>query len=278
VVATLSYVYCLVRNGRRPVVRAVKEGMPGGSGLRTLEVADGVWAIVETVPQADYKEAALAEGLRNLDWVGERALAHERVIERFLSAAALLPMQLFTLFKSDDRVAEFIAADRRRIDGVLRRVEGKVEWGLRLTWDEKAARDKVEKKHHATRSKGRVTNPAGRGGVAYLARKRDILDVNRAQLAAARVDAARVYAVVSRDASDATRRTDMEGVASGSRLLLDAAFLVPAARATAFRAAVRRHTAALRGSGIIVSLTGPWPAYNFISTASARGGAVIQSS
>ena len=31
-----------------------------------------------------------------------------------------------------------------------------------------------------------------------------------------------------------------------------------------FQAAVRRHAGALEGAGISVSLTGPWPPYNFI--------------
>ena len=49
-----------------------------------------------------------------------------------------------------------------------------------------------------------------------------------------------------------------------SLLLLDAAFLVPAKQATAFRSAVTRNTKGLSRSGIAVSLTGPWPPYNFI--------------
>jgi hypothetical protein len=52
--------------------------------------------------------------------------------------------------------------------------------------------------------------------------------------------------------------------APGSRLLLDAAFLVPVRRAGAFRALQRKQARAFRTAGIVVSLTGPWPPYNFI--------------
>jgi hypothetical protein len=270
--ATLSYVFCLVRSARRPVVRGVPDGMPGGTDLRAIEVGDQLWAIVETVREADYGEAALALGLQNLDWVGERAMAHERVTERFLSATALLPMQLFTLFTSDDRVIEHVRADRRRIARILKRIDRKVEWGLRLTWDEKTAREKVERKHAGLPRRSRDSSAEARGakaeaakaGVAYLARKRDILDVNRAQLTDARAEAGRVYKAIAREATEALRRTSLERAAPGSRLLLDAAFLVPATKAAAFRAALRKHTRALSGSGVAVSLTGPWPPYNFI--------------
>ena len=232
-------------------MRVVSEGLPGGRGLRAIEAGGGLWAIVESVPGEEYGEAALARGLQNLDWVGPRAIAHERVIESFLSASALLPMQLFTLFTSDDRVVEHVRSDRARIARILRRIEKKVEWGLRLTWNEQAARDKAAKK------------PA-RSGTEFLARKRDVLDVSRKRLAEARTAAGRVYKAIERQAAASQRRTSLERAAPGSRLLLDAAFLVPAGKSGAFKSAVREQTRALRGSGIETSLTGPWPPYNFI--------------
>lgn len=249
--STLSYVFCLVRSTRGPTLRGIADAMPGGSDLRAIEVADDLWAIVQSVPESEYGEEALARGLQNLEWVGPRAIAHERVIESFLSASALLPMQLFTLFTSDARVIEHVRSDRARITRILKRIEKKVEWGLRLTWNEKAVREKAARKSVRT-------------GADFLARKRDILDVNRTRLAAARKTADRVYKAMGRQAAAAQRRTSLERAAPGSRLLLDAAFLVPAARSGAFKTAIRQHARDLRASGVEVSLTGPWPAYNFI--------------
>jgi hypothetical protein len=241
-------------------LRGIADAMPGGSDLRAIEVGDDLWAIVQSVRESEYGEEALARGLQNLDWVGPRAIAHERVIESFLSASALLPMQLFTLFTSDARVIEHVRSDRARITRILRRIEKKVEWGLRLTYaDPKGPRRPTAK---STRSGAGRSGP--RSGAAYLARKRDILDVNRTRLAAARKTADRVYKAMGRQAAAARRRTSLERAAPGSRLLLDAAFLVPAARSGAFKTAIRKHARDLRTSGVDVSLTGPWPAYNFI--------------
>jgi hypothetical protein len=249
--STLSYVFCLVRSARRPSLRAVSDGMPGGGDLRAIETGDDLWAIVQSVPGSQYGEEALARGLQNLDWVGPRAIAHERVIESFLSAPALLPMQLFTLFKEDARVVEHVRSDRARITRILKRVEKKVEWGVRLTWNEKGMRDKAATK-------------TARSGAEFLARKRDILDVNRTRLIAARKSADGLFKSMARQAAASQRRTSLERAAPGSRLLLDAAFLVPADKSRAFKSAVRQHAREMRGAGVEVSLTGPWPAYNFI--------------
>ena len=79
---------------------------------------------------------------------------------------------------------------------------------------------------------------------------------------------------MSREATEARRRQATEQATPGSRLLLDAAFLVPSRRANAFRGALRRRARSLSGSGLVVSLTGPWPPYNFVDPP-RRGAAAL---
>lgn len=261
--ASLTYVYCLVLGTRRPSIASKSSGVPGSREPRAVPAGDGLWLIVATVPANDYDEAALAKGLQNLDWVGRRAMAHEAMIEQFLAARAVLPMQLFTLFTSDERAVQHVARQRKEILAILRRIEKKVEWGLRLTFDEAAVRTSLEA------SAGKRAKLEARSktatGTAYLARKRDLLDVTRGQLKAARGEADRLFAALKKEAAESRRRSETEQASAGARLLLDAAFLVPASRTRAFRAAVGRQARKIGATGIVVSLTGPWPPYNFIS-------------
>jgi len=263
---TLTYVYCLVRSPKAPGVEAVSSAMPGGRTVRALPAGPATWAIVSSVPAREYDEASLAAGLANLDWVGRRAMAHESVVEHFLTAPAVLPMQLFTLFTSDERALDHIARDRARIDRILTRLDRQMEWGLRLSFDERAARQAVEDDHRSRRARRGVETGAG-----YLSRKRDLFDVTRVQLTAARTAADRLYRAMSREATELRRRRSTEQATPGSKLLLDAAFLVPARRASAFRSALRHHARTLSGSGLVVSLTGPWPPYNFVDAAPRAG-------
>jgi hypothetical protein len=257
---SLTYVYCVVRSGRAPSVARLPASMPGGGPVRVLNAGSDTWLVVSSVPSREYDEAALAAGLRNLDWVSRRALAHETVVEHFLGARAVLPMQLFTLFTGDDRALEHVTADRRRVARVLSRIERQLEWGLRLTLDETKAKET-----------GRAGRRTVETGVDYLSRKRDLMDVRRSRLVRAKAEGDRIYRAMARQATSARRRTSMEQAAPGSRLLLDAAFLVPAGRAGAFKTALRREARQLTASGVQVLLTGPWPPYNFIdSPARAR--------
>jgi hypothetical protein len=263
---TLTYAYCLIRSAKAPLLRDVPGAMPGASGVRALAAGDGLWAVVSSVPASEYDESALARGLQDLDWVGRRGMAHEGVVEHFLSARAVLPMQLFTLFTSDERALDYIARERRRVDSILGRLDRQLEWGLRLSFDEQAARAAVEQSHRSRRTRTRSTE----SGAAYLARKRDLFDVTRVQLTRAKTAADRLYRAMSREATESRRRTATEQATPGSRLLLDAAFLVPTSRAGAFRTALRHNARKLSGSGLVVSLTGPWPPYNFVDSAARR--------
>ena len=251
-------------------MKRVPSGMPGSSGLHALDAGAKLWAIVTTVPAADYGEEGLASGLQDLEWVGGRAMAHESVVEHFLGAGTVLPMQLFTLFTSDARAVDHVARDRARIDRILDRIDGRLEWGLRLSFDPKAVKPDGISAAPGERitAKGLKGPPASAvSGTSYLARKRDVLQASNVQLAEARKEADRLYEILSREAVESRRRTAIERAVPASRVVLDAAFLVPAKRGGAFTKAVRQHTRPFAGSAVDVALTGPWPAYNFIDVA-----------
>ena len=243
--------------------------MPRGGEIRVLGAGDGLWVIASHVPARGYDESALSAGLQRLDWVGPRAMAHEAVVEHFLGAPSVLPMQLFTLFTSDERAIAHVVSDRRRLDRVLARIERQLEWGLRLTFDDSASKT-TEFDAKGLRSGRRRRVEATESGAAYLSRKRDLIDVSRRRLVQARTAADRLYKAMAREATAASRRTATEDAAPGSKLLVDAAFLVPVRRTQSFRAALRKQAKSLDASGLVISLTGPWPPYNFIDPPSRQ--------
>ena len=142
--------------------------MPGGEGVRLLEMpqtpsrraAQRDWLVVSTVPESMYGEDTLQQRIQDLEWIGPLAIAHEAVIEHFLSSDAVLPMQLFALFTSDARAVEHVVRNQRRIGRILLRIERQVEWGLRLMWDPGALETAKERRT----GRGRSVQPAYRVG------------------------------------------------------------------------------------------------------------------
>ena len=68
-----------------------------------LDAQGGLHVVVADAPLSEYGEAAIARGLANLEWVSRAAMAHERVVESFGGADAVLPMKLFTIFTNEAR-------------------------------------------------------------------------------------------------------------------------------------------------------------------------------
>jgi hypothetical protein len=270
-VAKGTYLYCIIGATRTPRVRRRLVGIPGTGTIRLLAVAEPaptrkarapsprrprrfrLWLAVADAPLGDFGEAALNERFSDLDWVSRAAIAHESVIETFIDQPAVLPMKLFTIFLNDGRAIDHIERERRRIDGLLAKVAGHVEWGVRVTFDPSAV---------ATPGASRAT--AGKQtGTSYLSQKKAVRDDAHRLTHEARRTLAALYSGLRRDAAQATRRSASEFPRAGRRPLLDAAFLVRRTQAGRFRSRVADASRHLQPAGYHLTLTGPWPPYSF---------------
>jgi hypothetical protein len=91
-----------------------------------------------------------------------------------------------------------------------------------------------------------------------------------AALASSRLTRQRTTGIVSElsaIARDVRQRPLTTAATRGSRLLLDAAFLVPRSKEKRFCTAVARQTRKLAPEGYAVHLSGPWPPYSFVEGA-----------
>ena len=184
-------------------------------------------------------------------------VAHERVVAHFAALAPVVPMKLFTLYETEARAVADLAARREEIEAVLDRVAGCAEWGTRVHFDGSWAVPAER------RRSGSETAPPASGRSFLLRKKAEQEDVrNRLRRAGAAVEEA--FDELSRQAAASRRREPPALAEPGPRLLLDAAFLVPAAAAEAFENVVQAVAERLAASACRLTLTGPWPPYNFI--------------
>jgi hypothetical protein len=223
--------------------------------VRLLDAEGGLFVVVADAPLNRYGEAAINRGLADLDWVSRAAVAHEAVVESFIEEAAVLPMKLFTIFTSDDRAIAHVRSERARIAAVAKRVADHQEWGVRVVLDRARAVAAAPKK------KGPATPTTG---AAYLTRKKAQRDAVVELGSHGRETVLALYDRLEARSRLATRRMASELPAQGGPLLLDAAFLVPRARAASFQALAARESRALARHGYGLTLSGPWPPYSFV--------------
>lgn len=244
-----TYVYGLVFGARKPSLRGMPAGVPGAARARVVRADRSLWAIVSTVPLAQFGEAAIARGLKDLTWVSACAVGHERVVERLLGRGTVVPMKLFTIFSSDARAIEHLARERRSIEPLVRRLRGRVELGVRVSLAAPAPRARAA--------------PRVAGGAAYLRAKQTLHAASAELRSRARDRVEGVFDALAGESAESRRRPVVQAEAGG-RVLLDAAYLVSAARLRRFQSTARALAKTLADEGYRLTLTGPWPAYNFI--------------
>ena len=254
---TATYLYCVVHAARKPLANRAPRGLPGSSRPALAALSRSLWLVTASVPLETYGPDSLESLLRDVQWVTDLALAHESVVEHFArqARATVIPMKLLTMFSSDTRAIEDMRSRRRDLESVAKRIAGCEEWGVRI----------LRRPPVSSSAQPRKTDRTS--GTTFLAAKKAARDAARESASAAADAAERAFTVLAKLARDTRRRDDIPEGATAPPLL-DAAFLVPTGSRTRFKAAVKKLAGTSSEVGIDLTLTGPWPSYNFVHTGS----------
>jgi len=198
--------------------------------------------------------------------------AHEDVLSRALDAQALVPFRFGTIFASRAELRSFVTEREGELAETLERLAGAREWGVKALLDPEAAEaaaaaDDPQLAELAAR--------AGEGsGTAFFARKR--LESERAERlrGVAAELAEECHDRISRGARDATVNPPQPPELSGYAvpMIMNGAYLVERGQEEELREALEQLRLEHTERGLVLELTGPWPAYNFVGATAAVAG------
>ncbi|MGV9990376.1 GvpL/GvpF family gas vesicle protein [Streptomyces sp. NPDC003374] len=256
----LRYVYAVCRPLGAPL-QAQLTGV-GGAPPKLLH-HHGLTAVVSEVPERDFDEEPLRAHLEDLDWLAATARAHQGVIDALTVVTTPLPLRMATVFRDDSAVRTMIESREDHIRGMLQRLEGRVEWGVKVYVEtdrpEEAARP--ERKPASGRDYLRQRRQQTRAHEDLWQRAETFATALHEQLAAF-AEGSRLHAPQSAALSG-----------TGGRNVLNAAYLVQRARSEEFVELVDRTKD--DAPGLRVELTGPWAAYSFAGEAPEEAPEVV---
>jgi hypothetical protein len=235
--------------------------------VRVIRAA-GVAAAVSDAPEALYADDPLNTRLQDLAWVGERGIAHERVLDWFAERGPVIPLSLFSLHRDESRVRDRLESESQRLIPQLERLRGRREWGIRL-WRGETAADHLEQISPAVADLTRIIDAASPGKRYLLNKKRDELRAEELRSASRRL-AQRVFGSLGEVADRSASVPIPAAQREGSRvLLLNAAFLVADSGYADFQRRVGEVAREVGEIGFEVQFTGPWPPYHFVDSEDA---------
>jgi hypothetical protein len=223
---------------------------PGVDGEAPRLVAEGpLVAVVGTVREEEFDEAALARAMEDLGRIERLARAHHAVIVQAGAGLPTAPLRLATVYRDDEAVAAMLRERAAEFGAVLDRVRDRREWGVKVYVDAKPDAPAEE------------PELSGRPGTAYLLRRRADRDRGARARERARAVADRIDETLARVAAGAHRMKPQDARLSGreQEMVLNATYLVDVAGEEEFRAAL----AGVAAEGATVELTGPWPPFSF---------------
>ncbi|MFC3574259.1 GvpL/GvpF family gas vesicle protein [Streptomyces yaanensis] len=246
----LRYVYAVCRPLRAPL-QAELTGV-AGAPARQLE-HHGLIAVLSQVPEEDFAEEPLKAHLEDLDWLTVTARAHQNVIDALTGVTTALPLRLGTVFRDDSGVRVMIEEREEEFRRALDRLDGRVEWGVKVYLDESETVAAESDRPAAKATSGRD----------YLRQRRTRTMAHEEMWQKAEEFARRLHGTLSANAEDSRLHAPQNAALSGSsgRNVLNAAYLVTREHSEEFVELVGRTENDT--PGIRVELTGPWAAYSF---------------
>lgn len=250
------YVFCFTRAGAASA--ATGPGLSENAPLHA-RVHEGLAAICCEVPLHEWTGETGEAHVKDVGWLGPRALFHEEVLEQMMRAAPVLPLRFGCLFSSAERLEELLRRERVRITAFLERAEHEEEWSLQGLLDAKVCEEAV------FAADPRVAKLPASAGARYLMEQK--LRKDAARGARVWVEEAQAMLVKALEGLVLERRTlrpppRSEGEPAREGALHWALLLPRGARAELARR-LEPLAESLSARGLYLSARGPWPAYNF---------------
>ncbi len=244
-----------VRQEGRYVYGIIQSNLPVTFGKMGI---GGTGELVYAVTHGDISAIVSRTGVFIFDPTRENALAHEHVIETVMRTHTIIPMSFGTVFRTDDDIREVLRSIYPSVKDVLKQMAGKVEFGLKVTWDrdhivEELRRDheEIHRFHQEITRKHLQSTYFARMQLGRMIEK--ALTERSGEYLREIYEGLRAICVASRDNKPI-----------GDKMIMNAAFLIERERETEFDAAVNR-IAKKFGDRLNFKYTGPWPPYNFVN-------------
>jgi hypothetical protein len=237
-----KYVYCIIRSHDPLKFGALGLGAEP-TEVTTINYRD-LAAVVSDTPMGVH------------DPTRENVLAHQRVNETVMRDHTVIPMAFGTAFRTREDIIELLRSAYDAFGDVLTKMQGKLEFGLKVLWDRDAIVREIETEDDDVRRlKSEIQSQKGS---TYFARMQYGRLIDAALQLRSERFVSDIFAVL-RDVAVASRSNRP----IGDKMIMNAAFLVMREKESAFDAKVKQ--VAEKYDKCTFKYTGPWPPYNFVN-------------
>ena len=262
------YLYCLREKSESSQILSAK-GIDGKEEVFIIPY-QGLEAVVSKVSLEEFaSEEIKKKAQEDLNWIKEKALAHERIIEEAMrendKALSLIPMRFGTLFKEKASLEETLDKDYTKIREVLGRIRGKQEWSLKAYLkDKKIFEQTIKEKNEAIKEKEEKIASSPEGMAYFMGEElKEVISKEIEKELNNIVEL--IFQKLKKQAIASVKSKILQKELTGrpEPMVLNVAYLIPEEKIEDFDKEAQRLNQEIQANGFYLECSGPWPAYNF---------------
>jgi len=228
-------------------------------------------AVVSKVSLEEFaSEEIQKKAQEDLNWIKEKGIAHEKVIEEAMrkddKVLSLIPMRFGAIFKEKERLEETLNKDYPGIREVLDRIRGKQEWSVKVYLKDREKFEQVIKeKNEAVKEKEKEIASLPEGMAFFM--EEELKEVISKEVEKGSNNIVEVLFESLRKQAVASNKIKILGKELTGRrepMVLNAAYLISEERFETFKEDAERLNQEIQTKGFYIDYSGPWPAYNFV--------------
>ncbi len=260
------YVYGVARAPRGwKAVSPQVEGIVPEAPVLPLVHADLV-AFVSEVPAAWFGSSEFRSAMNDAEWLKERILAHEKVLEKLRSSYDVVPFRFGTIYLNSSLASVALSQHRSELCRVLDRVRDASEWGVKLYCHQDTLRRQIESESPAIRQLHDKLGEASPGARFFLQKRyATALDGETETMVARSLERIRqrLDTCACESIEIAVQPASVHG--QPADMIMNASYLVAAGSLGSLRRTIAELRGEFAAQGLSFELTGPWPPYHFVS-------------
>jgi hypothetical protein len=257
----LCYVYGVV--GSAVETATAPKGIDGGA-VSLIPNGD-VAALTTLVSAGDYAPDKVESLTADVEWVSERAAAHDRVLTWGSDVGAVVPFPMWTLFRDANAVKSMLSQRMNELQRTFAHIRDGKEFIVRVYVQPGLLKGHLAEHSAELASLEAQAAKASPGQKYLLERKMENLRRDAGRDLSGKV-ATEIHDALTGAAMESVREQPVNSGAAREqgRAILNASFLVAPARVVDFQRQLTTMVNKYEPSGFKFDFTGPWPPYHFV--------------
>ncbi len=232
----------------------------------------GLEAMVSNVCLDEFGSEEIQRKAReDLNWIKQKSVAHESVIEKAMigngTVVAVLPMRFGIIFKDRNALENSLNENYPRITGVLEKIRGKQEWSVKIYLeDRKTLKEAARAQSNTIRQKEKEIAALPEGMAFFIEeelRQTIAEEVEKKLNTTVEV----LFERLKKQSVDSVKNKVLGRELTGKcePMVLNAAYLVAEEKVENFKKGIEDLKHEMHAKGFCLEYSGPWPAFNFTS-------------